>query len=354
MDQKLRDKLSKRFADGSHRSLNDYSGQVDFISNDYLSLSSFKFPNDDYQGATGSRLISGNRKRIEEIESQLAEHFNFSNALCFNSGYDANIGIFSAIPQKGDLVLYDEHIHASVRDGIRLSLADSISFNHNSIQDLERLLIRYTDKTIYIAIEALYSMHGDIAPLREIDELAIKYKARIILDEAHSAGIIGPNGKGLTEEAGVQVYIKLVTFGKAFGGHGACVLSDSETVDYLKNFARSFIYTTALPHDSYERMLQTATYDSKVERDKLNENINLFRQLVNGLEMISSPISPIQIIRGEIDELGVLTRRLADCKIAVKLILPPTVKMGEECLRICLHSHNTEQEIRVLANLLSI
>lgn len=353
MDQKLRDKLNKRIADGSHRSLNDYSGQLDFISNDYLSLSSFKFTYKDYRGATGSRLISGNRKRIEEIESKLAEHFNFSNALCLNSGYDANIGIFSSIPQKGDIVLYDEHIHASVRDGIRLSLADSNSFKHNSIQDLERLLIRYTEKTIYIALEAVYSMHGDIAPLHEIDALATKFKARIILDEAHSAGVIGPNGKGLTEEVDVQVYIKLVTFGKAYGGHGACVLSDSETIDYLKNFARSFIYTTALPQDSYERMLQAATYDSKVERDKLNDNINLFRQLVSGLEMMSAPISPIQIIRGEMDELSVLTRRLADCKIAVKLILPPTVKMGEECLRICLHSHNTEQEIRILANSLN-
>lgn len=349
MDQKLIDKLNQRKVEGNFRSLRDFSDGIDFISNDYLGLSQSDFPVTHHAGATGSRLISGNKNIMTECEKKLSAFFDFPSALVFNSGYDANLSIFSAIPQKADVVLYDEHIHASVRDGLRLSQSSAFSFKHNSISDLERLLRKCENSTIYIAIESLYSMHGDIAPLAQISELAKRFGARIILDEAHACGVIGEAGKGLTALTGISVYLKLVTFGKAFGGHGAVVLSDQDTVDYLINFGRSFIYTTALPLATYERMTCSVDWDANEVRTQLSSNIVQFRQSFSQNTLTSDELSPIQIIRfegkGELIELQTELERKG---IATKVILPPTVKKGEECLRICVHSFNTPDEIDLL------
>lgn len=345
-------KLNKRLNDDTIRTLTDYSGKIDFISNDYLSLSTYQFPTEKFEGSTGSRLISGNRKRIVDIEKELARSFDYADALCFNSGYDANLGVFSSIPQKGDVVLYDEHIHASVRDGIRLSWAESFSFNHNSVEDLTRHLVRCSGKPVYIAIEGIYSMHGDIPPLKEIVEVAEKHNAKIIIDEAHSAGILGENGKGLTDLFGVKVYLKLVTFGKAYGAHGACVLTDNETINYLINFSRPFIYSTALPMESYNRMLSVVLLDTSEQRSKLQYNLAVFREATHGMEIDSAPLSPIQIIRGPIEKLRKLSSNILENNIAVKPIFPPTVKSGEECIRLCIHAHNSNEEILLLSDLL--
>lgn len=358
MNSKLEAKLNLRKLEGTCRILSDSSELIDFASNDYLGFSGIGEANSFRKtGSTGSRLISGNSKEAMECEAFIADFFDAQKALVFNSGYDANLGFFSSIPQKGDLVLYDSDIHASVRDGIRLSSANAYSFKHNSLEELEKKLNLVGDVK-YVAIESLYSMGGDMAPIVPILELCNKYNAKLIVDEAHAAGIFGTNGKGICEALGIhnEVYSRIITFGKAYGSHGAAILSDDLTIDYLVNFARSFIYTTALPAEQYSRITQQVQ-NSRLNdaRKQLMENLVYFRKGLSSFFSIPSEInSPIQFIRfGSIEETFQLANRLKEAGLFVKGVVSPTVKKGEEGIRICMHSFNTIEEIDLLLKLLS-
>ena len=358
MDQKLIDKLTKRKSEGTLRSLSCFEGFIDFYSNDYLGLSkvSVEGRNFNHSGATGSRLISGNSKEAETCERTLAEFFNSEAALIYNSGYDANVGLFSSILQRGDTVIYDEAIHASVRDGIRLSFAAAYSFEHNSLSDL-RLKLEKAKGTIYIAIESLYSMNGDLAPLKELVEIAKAFNAYLIVDEAHSTGVFGTSGRGLVEEFKLEthVFARLVTFGKAYGCHGAAILGSQQLKDYLINFSRSFIYTTALPPSFYRQIELNVLNDSiPLLQQKLAQNIELFRGNTHELEVHSDKRSPIQMIRiGSIESTKFCAEQLQKEKIAVKPIYAPTVKSGEESIRICIHAHTSTEEIKRLCKVLN-
>ena len=345
-------RLAKRYEDGSNRSLSLFNESIDFFSNDYLGLSraTNNQPNVIYKGSTGSRLLSGNSIEAEQSELFLSQYFNSESALIFNSGYDANIGFFSSIPQKGDTVLYDSLIHASVRDGIRLSYADSYSFKHNNIEDLERKL-KLAKGTVFVAVESLYSMDGDLAPLESISKICEENNALLIVDEAHAGGVLGENGKGLSY--GLNVFARLFTFGKAFGLHGAAVLSSYKVKDYLINFARSFIYTTALPIDSYVRIKQVLdNKDLNNLRVSLNQNILFFRSLIDK-DLVSDKNSPIQIIACPgIENAKKKCAKLQANGFAVKPILSPTVAEGSERIRICIHAFNTKEEIERLVNYL--
>lgn len=358
MDSKLTDKLNKRKIEGTLRSLSFFDGMIDFCSNDYLGLSKIETSNiSNNHGSTGSRLISGNSIEAENCESFLSSFFNVDASLVFNSGYDANIGFFSTVPQRGDVILYDEKIHASVRDGIRLSFAKSFSFEHNSIEDLASKL-RQINGVVYIAIESLYSMDGDLAPIEEIAELAEKFGTYLIVDEAHACGIMGQNGKGIVDHLSLnsRVFARVITFGKAYGSHGAAILGSLKLKEFLINFARSFIYTTALSPNSYARIIQMVERrESEVEQKKLQENILLFRSLMDVNSIYSNEISPIQMIRiGDVLKTKNLALVLQQNLFAVKAIYSPTVKRGEEGIRICIHSFNTNEEIRSLCNNISI
>lgn len=358
MDAKLHKKLAERREKGTLRSLSLSSDMIDFGSNDYLGLSKHVTATKSTlsHGSTGSRLITGNAASIESAEVALADFFKSESGLCFNSGYDANIGIFSSIPQRGDTIIYDECVHASVRDGIRLSHAKAYSFKHNDAEDLERLLIASEGTTIYIALEALYSMGGDFCPLQDILVLANKYSSYVILDEAHSAGVFGENGQGFAHALSLHtdLFIRLVTFGKAYGSHGAVVLCSNDVKSYLVNFARSFIYTTALPAESYARLV--AIVDNKpndVERSKLQANIAYFRSKSEHANLISASNSPIQIVCFEsIYRLVKIEGLLKEIGIYAKAIYPPTVAEGSECLRVCIHSHNSIDQIDTLCAVL--
>lgn len=358
MNEKLLKKLRNREEKGTKRSLSSFEGMIDLHSNDYLGFSGvdFEIRKESDKGATGSRLISGNNERLEELESQIASFFNYEAGLFFNSGYDANLGVFSSIPQRGDVVLYDEHVHASIRDGIRLSFADSYSFRHNDIEHLESRLKSVKADNIYIAIEGLYSMNGDIVPLKDIDRIAHKYGALVILDEAHSAGIIGEKGRGVLERVDncPSVILKLVTFGKAFGGHGAIVLSNDQYREYLINFARSFIYTTGLPNSGYEKVLKilgSDLYDKR--RVELKRIIERFNKLFSERQLDSDLDSPIKIIAGlSVRVIREIEKTAHEKGIAVKGIFSPTVPEGDECLRVSLHSFNTEQDLNLLKELI--
>lgn len=359
MDKKLHKKLNNRIEKGTLRSLSSFDGKIDFASNDYLGFSRNNLLQSDVseEGATGSRLISGNSEYIESVESQLAAFFHAEAGLCFNSGYDANIGVFSAIPQRGDVVLYDEFVHASARDGIRLSLAKSYGFKHNNLDDLRRLLESNKSQTVYIAVESLYSMHGDFCPLEELIELAEEYQAYVILDEAHSAGVLGAKGRGHAYALELQskCFLRLVTFGKAFGSHGSVVLGSNELRQYLINFARSFIYTTALPISAYDKMLKAVQVE-EIDRLRLflQERIVYFRESLREYVFSSAPNSPIQFIKfNDLSQLRKVEGALLEAGFFTKAIYAPTVSEGDEGLRISLHSFNSEEEIDMLVRIMS-
>lgn len=353
----LLDKLKRRQEEGALRKLDDFSEFADFFSNDYLGIAkkSFSSSNNSH-GSTGSRLISGNSNYTESVEKYLAIFFGYEAGLIFNSGFDANLGIFSSVPQRSDTVIYDELCHASIRDGLRLNFANKKSFKHNNIAELERLL-ESTEGQIYVAIESVYSMHGDEAPLEEISALCKKYNALLIVDEAHSAGVFGNKGKGLTESIDEDIFIKLVTFGKAYGSHGAIVLCSEVTRTYLYNFARSFIYTTAIPQNTVERLKEVVDYASEAikERNMLNTYLAYFEKEMKlrnpGFVANNSPIQTISY--SSIEELQRRVKAANEAKIAVKAILPPTVPEGQERIRVCIHSFNTISEIKKLIDVLS-
>ena len=353
MNERLLNKLLKRKVSGTLRTLQIPKNGIDFFSNDYIGLSKFNIPiSHEPNGSTGSRLLSGNSLEAERCELRLAEHFKAEAALIFNSGYVANVGLLSAVLQRGDLVLYDQYVHASSRDGLRLSLAESLSFKHNNIEDLRTKLKKSKAATNYVLVESLYSMDGDVAPLSEITELCKSLNAYLIVDEAHAGGVYGRGGRGMCIESQVEsdVFARIVTFGKAYGCHGAVVLGSNTLKSFLVNFSRSFIYSTALPSSSYKVIEQLVTKTNIEERlQLLKQNITYFRKQCHSLEFLSDLNSPIQILEFENREiLEDLVRRIRSHGIFTKAIYPPTVPEGKSRLRLCLHAFNTENEIDIL------
>jgi len=349
----ITEKLNQRKAENAFRELMVQGNRVDFFSNDYLGVAKMPFEGQMNYGSTGSRLISGNSRFTERLETYLANFYQQEAGLLFNSGYDANLGFFSSIPQKGDTIFYDELSHASIRDGIRLSQAKAFSFKHN---DLKHLKERFesAEGTVYVAVESIYSMDGDAAPLELLVELCEVKNAFLIVDEAHSGGLYGAGGSGIVteKELDYRIFAKLITFGKAYGSHGAIILSSQIVKDYLINFARSFIYTTALSFHSQERIefAVNEVAQKENERKKLRENINVFRTYTKSknVNCIASD-SPIQsiLISGN-DAAKKVAEKILSNGFAVKAILSPTVPKGEERIRICIHSFNSAEEIKAL------
>jgi 8-amino-7-oxononanoate synthase len=362
--ENIRERLTVKANHGLLRSLVVRGHLIDFSSNDYLGLarglpdllgSEADSHRQERRGATGSRLISGHSAFYEQVEEQICSFHRSQSALIFSSGYLANISLIGALVTRHTTILYDELIHASLRDGIRLSGVKAFSFRHNDCTDLEVLAKRFAGP-ILIVVESLYSMDGDYAPLLEIVLLAERYGAEVVVDEAHSVGIIESEGRGLVNLLGIEsrVLARTVTFGKALGCHGAAVISDEIVRQVLINEARGFIFTTAMsPHSLREiqRSYQALPHLNR-QRKKLIENIDLFSRLVRGEE---SPItdSPIKVvlIPGNSQVLHA-AEQLQKSGFSVVPIRAPSVPAGKERLRICLHSFNQEQDIRALAKAL--
>lgn len=347
--------LDKRKEEGTLRSLRSRAGGVDFYSNDYLGLAGNKelqnillqkvIANPQLlSGSTGSRLISGNSEVATMTEKFIAEQHQFPAALVFPSGYNANLALFSTLPNRHDTIIVDEQIHRSVHDACKMSNARKVKFRHNDPEDLERVLKRQNG-VCYIAIESLYSMEGDFAPIPEIAELARRYNARLIVDEAHSFGVFG---YGLIEkyELQNQLTAAVVTYGKALGAHGAAILCNEMIRSYLINFASPFIYTTST--QDFQWIGITTGYEflksNPEPAEQLQENIKIFRK--QGLKSLSSEISPVQaIIIPDNRKLKMIRDILSEEGFLTYAVYSPTVKEGSERLRICLHSFNTEEEI---------
>jgi 8-amino-7-oxononanoate synthase len=361
----LKNQLQQRTINGLLRKLTTTTLPFDFCSNDYLGFARSNLLKqlineqvaqlNPYQnGAGGSRLLSGNYQYTENTEQFIADFHKAEAGLIFNSGYDANIGLLSSIPQRGDTIITDELIHASLIDGARLSHAERFKFKHNDLVDLEQKL-KNSKGLIYVVVESVYSMDGDLAPLVAISNLCKIYNANLIVDEAHATGIFGPKGEGLVVQLGLSesIFARVVTFGKAMGTHGAIVLGSQNLRNYLVNFARSFIYTTAapLPHivaiNCAYQLLSQSDYQSQII-----QKITLYNTSIKDLKLTTiQSTSAIQtVLFSDIETTKNAAMLLSKKGFDTKAILSPTVAKGKERLRICLHLYNTNEEIKNLVN----
>ncbi|HTB07266.1 MAG TPA: 8-amino-7-oxononanoate synthase [Bacteroidia bacterium] len=349
--------LQKREEQGALRHLSVQDSKIDFCSNDYIGFAHSEAlykrtvqkmeQLNKLNGSGGSRLLAGNSSYAEELESRLTRIHEAQAAIIFNSGYDANVGLFSSVPARGDTILYDELVHASIHDGIRLSRADSFSFRHNDIAHLQERL-QHAKGNIFVAVESIYSMDGDSAPLKDLSEICNSNNASLIVDEAHATGVFG---LGLTQQLKLQdkVFARVHTFGKAMGCHGAVILGSSVMIQYLINYARSFIYTTALPLHSLVTIdcAYTLLEHSKDVVVTLLDNIKHFREQASkvGGEWIESSSAIQSLIVPGNENVKKLAMALQAHNFDVRPIRSPTVAKGKERLRICLHSYNTFAQI---------
>lgn len=382
LPKKLASKLSKREVENTLRSLPFSNNLIDLSSNDYLGFAmnetiysnTFKLilkKEASQNGATGSRLLTGNHPLNTELEEFLTIFYASESALVFNSGYDANLGFFSSVPQKEDIIFYDEFIHASIRDGIFLSHAKSYKFKHNDLEDLKDKASRIVQNNntsqdehveIYIVTESVFSMDGDSPDIEALVKFSEKKGYNLVIDEAHAVGVFGINGEGLVQQKKLQknIFARIVTFGKAMGCHGSAILGSEKLKEYLVNFSRSFIYTTALPPHSLATAYSAFVYlsnEGKESRLRLDENIAFFNKKIKGLNLEQFFIPSISaihccLISGNTRVKNV-AKKIQGKGFNVRPILSPTVREGEERLRFCLHSYNSKEELGLVLQLLS-
>lgn len=370
----LQAKLDLRQHNNALRKLGDSNFLVDFSSNDYLGFAKSKsFFNQTHQflvdhnlqinGATGSRLLSGNHAVYNIAETFIAQFHQVEAALIFNSGYDANVGFFSAVPQRNDVILFDALAHASIRDGIIMSKAASYKFDHNDFEHLESLIKKFkvASNELYIVTESVFSMDGDAPNLNELVQVANRYNCKLVIDEAHALGVFGDFGEGMVQHLNLQndVFARIITFGKALGCHGAAILGSNDLKNYLINFARSFIYTTGLsPHSVATIYIGYQKLHSQPEKvAQLRNKIIFFNEqkhLMSLKQLFIYSKSAIQsaLFPGN-DNVKKIAEHLQDAGFDVKAILSPTVAEGQERLRICLHNYNSEKEIIDVLKILS-
>lgn len=365
VEQHLAHKLAEREQAGNLRRLSTHRAPVDLFSNDYLgfattgllaSLMQAAHGDAHATGSTGSRLLSGNSRQAEFLEQTIAQFHKAEAALLFNSGYDANVGLISSIAGRSTVLLTDELCHASIVDGARLSFSSHrYKFRHNDLDDLESHLEKVAGERVIVVVESVYSMDGDFAPLVEMAALCEQYGAQLIVDEAHATGVMGSRGEGLVCMLGLQdkVFARVHTFGKALGCHGAAVVGSEVLKQYLINFARPFIYTTALPghslhaiHCAYQH-LAGHTFSNA----PLHELIAYFRKKITKSSITGwmDSHSAIQaLIVGGNDRTKQLAAALQHAGLQINPILHPTVQEGMERIRVCLHIFNTREQVDVL------
>ena len=363
-NQRLQTSLDHLQSINQLRQLKLKDGLVDFSSNDYLGLNrntallNIIRSNDTFKfGSGGSRLLAGNTLEAITFEQKLAQVHGKESALMFNSGYNANLAFFSTIPNKDSVIIYDEKVHASIKDGMRLSFAAKISFKHNDLEVLSKRLSQNTSKECFVVVESVYSMDGDEAKLQEIAEICKHFGASLIVDEAHTTGNVGENGSGLVSSLNLDdlVFAKIHTFGKAIGAHGAAIVSDEVVKQYLINNARPFIFTTALPaHDIQvlSSIYQFIEYNWEALQADLALRVLWFK---NSLQVdIPKSNSPIQVVLVPGNEaVKSLSSKLESIGLDVRPVMSPTVPKGEERLRICLHAYNTIEEIERLTTIIN-
>lgn len=429
IESRLKGRLERRRHDGNLRSLmppETSNTLVDFASNDYLGLARCQKQHvlvqsayekhlasqsncDPALGATGSRLLSGDSNLARSLELRLAGLHNRPASLLFNSGYDANLSVLSSMPYKeGDAIVMDELVHNSLVMGVRMGRLKSdrvFLFKHNDVHDLQLVIKKIQqssrqESSILVVVESVYSMDGDIAPLGKMLDLCYETGSTLMVDEAHGLGIYGKTnaqdmyldfneatnnaaneltpqsnmagGIGVLSAMNLEnhpsLFCSIHTFGKAAGCHGAVVAGSDTLISYLVNYARPFVYSTALPPHSLISIQQSyisiTGLAGEQRRNIVFKWVKLFRKEVlnglsalttsnQGIELLPSP-SPIQalIVPGSQNCINVCRYLREVGGLDVYPIRSPTVPKGKERIRIILHSHNTDNEIRRLAHLL--
>jgi 8-amino-7-oxononanoate synthase len=324
---------------------------IDFASNDYLAFADSPELRDAARaaldrgvaiGSGGSRLLRGNHAEHEALEAEAAMHFHAESALFFSSGYTANATLFATLPQRGDLVLYDELIHASVHEGMRLGKATAIAARHNDAQAFADEIAFWRagggKGRIWIAVESLYSMDGDRAPLAELAELADRHDAFLIIDEAHATGVFGPAGRGLAADLeGGDNIVTLHTLGKALGCEGALICAARPLTDFLVNRGRGFIFSTA-PSPLMAAVARTAiTLADDSRRARLAALIESAGQLFAArLGTCYTGTQIVPVILGDNGRTMKVAAILQHKGFDVRGIRPPTVPEGTARLRVSL------------------
>jgi 8-amino-7-oxononanoate synthase len=359
--EELRKGLRALDARSLRRSLAEIHG-VNLCSNDYLGLAEHPKLHEAVidavtharrVGGTGSRLLSGQTEEWRTLEEEFAKFAGTEEALLFSSGYAANVGLLASLVGKDDVIYSDALNHASLIDGMRLSGARKVIYPHLDLDALEDLLREEAGGPWrkVIITESVFSMDGDVAPLKEIAGLADKYGAAIILDEAHSTGVRGPQGRGLAAEAGIvpQLLAAIHTCGKALACAGAFVCGPAVLKEHLINHARTFVFSTALP-PYFSRQIGAAlrlAAGMDQERRGLQERAEHFRNALRaeGFDIAGSASQIVPVVFGKIDETLDAAEYLQQDGFAVRAIRPPTVPVGKARLRLSLTCRIPQDEL---------
>jgi 8-amino-7-oxononanoate synthase len=307
-------------------------------------------------GAGASRLISGNMQPHRELETRLAAFKGYERSLLFGSGYLANMGTIAALAGPGEVIFSDALNHASIIDGCRLARAETVVYRHNDVEHLESLLREASRAPALIVTDGVFSMDGDVAPLAQLLELARRYGARLMVDEAHATGAIGPGGRGAVAAAGLSGEVDVIvgTLGKALGSYGAYVCTSAATVDYLVNRARPFIFSTAPPPPAVgAARAALGVLEAEPERvEQLAANARTLREALaaEGLVAAASTTQIVPIEIGEAEPTMDLCERALERGVFAQGIRPPTVPEGSSRLRFTVMATHEPEELRQAAH----
>ncbi|HKF79796.1 MAG TPA: 8-amino-7-oxononanoate synthase [Thermoleophilaceae bacterium] len=309
-------------------------------------------------GAGASRLVSGNMTIHRRLEERLAEFERSEACVLFGSGYLANVGVISTLAREGDVVFSDALNHASVIDGCRLARAETFVYDHRDTEQLEWGLRQADGRGSLIVTDGLFSMDGDLAPLEEIIDLAAHHDARVMVDEAHAIGAIGPGGRGTVAAAGLEGEVDLIvgTLGKSLGSYGAFVCCDTRLAKYLVNSARTLIFSTALPPPAVAAASAALALLHEQPRrvDKLRRNAEALREeLERGGFPAPSTTQIVPLLIGDADAAVKASERALEQGVFAQAIRPPTVPAGTSRLRLSVMASHTRSELREAAGVLA-
>jgi 8-amino-7-oxononanoate synthase len=310
-------------------------------------------------GAGASRLVSGTMTPHRRLEERLAEFKQTEAALLFGSGFLANLGVVSALAPKGAVVFSDELNHASIVDGCRLAGAETFVYEHGDMDHLEWGLRQSAGRGALIVTDGVFSMDGDVAPLEEIVELARRHEVRVMVDEAHGTGCLGPGGRGAVAEAGLEQEVDVVvgTLGKALGSYGAFVACESVTARYLVNTARPLIFSTALPPMAAAAAMAALDLLTEQPRrvEKLQDNADTLREALalEGFEVAGSSTQIVPLIVGEAKTALRVAEAALEQGVFAQAIRPPTVPDGTSRLRLAVMASHTRGELKEAAQVLA-
>lgn len=367
----LEKKLDQIKENHLYRFLKNYEGEIDavqifenreyinFSSNNYLGLANHPFLKktsveaiEKFGTSSGaSRLITGSHLLYEELENKIAKFKGTESALTFNSGYHANIGVINTLMNEGDSIFSDSLNHASLIDGCRLSKAKTHIYDHQNLEQLEKLLKSSSGNKMIIT-DGIFSMDGDLAKLDKLNDLAKKYETWLYIDDAHATGVIGDHGRGSLNHFNLDAkqdhLILMGTFGKALGSFGAYICGSQNLIDFLINKSRSFIYTTALPPSIIAANIASIDFISKNDSllKKLWENISYFKnKMKDNVRLLKSDSAIFPFIIGDAEKTMRLSQKLFDNGLIVQGIRPPTVPENSSRLRITLTASHLKTHI---------